>query len=64
MITVWPPVGIYCCGPAAVKAILNGETATKYDVPFVFAEVNADCVDWKVSEPDPSGTSSTFSERK
>ncbi|TMS19085.1 Protein-glutamine gamma-glutamyltransferase E [Larimichthys crocea] len=40
--------GVYCCGPAPVKAILKGETHLKYDVPFVFAEVNADCVDWLV----------------
>ncbi|XP_018533750.1 LOW QUALITY PROTEIN: protein-glutamine gamma-glutamyltransferase 2-like [Lates calcarifer] len=40
--------GLYCCGPAPVKAILNGDTHLKYDVPFVFAEVNADCVDWLV----------------
>ncbi|KAK2915533.1 protein-glutamine gamma-glutamyltransferase E-like [Channa argus] len=40
--------GVFCCGPASVKAILNGETDLKYDVPFVFAEVNADCVDWLV----------------
>ncbi|KAI3369697.1 hypothetical protein L3Q82_024533 [Scortum barcoo] len=39
---------VYCCGPAPVKAILDGETQLKYDVPFVFAEVNADCVDWLV----------------
>uniref|UniRef100_A0A4W6ERX5 Protein-glutamine gamma-glutamyltransferase 2 n=1 Tax=Lates calcarifer TaxID=8187 RepID=A0A4W6ERX5_LATCA len=40
--------GVFCCGPASVKAILNGDTHLKYDVPFVFAEVNADCVDWLV----------------
>ncbi|KAM8756255.1 protein-glutamine gamma-glutamyltransferase E [Acanthopagrus schlegelii] len=40
--------GVYCCGPASVKAILSGETHIKYDMPFVFAEVNADCVDWLV----------------
>ncbi|KAK5871919.1 hypothetical protein PBY51_012659 [Eleginops maclovinus] len=40
--------GVYCCGPAPVKAILSGETDLKYDVPFVFAEVNADCIDWLV----------------
>nr|XP_046240951.1 protein-glutamine gamma-glutamyltransferase 6 [Scatophagus argus] len=40
--------GVFCCGPAPVKAILDGETHLKYDVPFVFAEVNADCVDWLV----------------
>ncbi|XP_062272509.1 protein-glutamine gamma-glutamyltransferase E-like [Scomber scombrus] len=40
--------GVYCCGPAPVKAVLNGDTDLKYDVPFVFAEVNADCIDWLV----------------
>ncbi|KAM4613900.1 protein-glutamine gamma-glutamyltransferase 2 [Polymixia lowei] len=38
--------GVYCCGPAPVAAIKNGETHLKYDIPFVFAEVNADCIDW------------------
>lgn len=42
--------GLFCCGPASVAAILNGETDLKYDVPFVFAEVNADAVYWLVSE--------------
>nr|XP_046236054.1 protein-glutamine gamma-glutamyltransferase E-like isoform X2 [Scatophagus argus] len=41
--------GVYCCGPASVAAILQGEANLKYDVPFVFAEVNADVVKWKVS---------------
>ncbi|XP_041834883.1 protein-glutamine gamma-glutamyltransferase 5 [Melanotaenia boesemani] len=40
--------GMYCCGPAPVSAILNGDTHLKYDVPFVFAEVNADCSYWLV----------------
>ncbi|XP_054473771.1 protein-glutamine gamma-glutamyltransferase E-like [Anoplopoma fimbria] len=40
--------GVYCCGPAPVKAILEGQTDLKYDIPFVFAEVNADCIDWLV----------------
>ncbi|KAI4886614.1 hypothetical protein NFI96_012735, partial [Prochilodus magdalenae] len=40
--------GTYCCGPAPVKAILEGQTSLKYDVPFVFAEVNADVVTWIV----------------
>ncbi|CAI5687205.1 unnamed protein product [Oreochromis niloticus] len=38
--------GVFCCGPASVKAILNGETNLKYDAPFVYAMVNADCIDW------------------
>ncbi|XP_044077572.1 protein-glutamine gamma-glutamyltransferase 5 [Siniperca chuatsi] len=40
--------GVYCCGPAPVKAILNGDVDLKYDIPFVFAEVNADCIDWLI----------------
>uniref|UniRef100_A0A3P9QE38 Protein-glutamine gamma-glutamyltransferase 2 n=1 Tax=Poecilia reticulata TaxID=8081 RepID=A0A3P9QE38_POERE len=38
--------GVFCCGPAPVAAILNGNVDLKYDVPFVFAEVNADRVTW------------------
>lgn len=57
---VCPPIDIYCCGPAPVKAVLNGETALKYDIPFVFAEVNADCIDWLVSEQSLNLTSSTL----
>uniref|UniRef100_A0A8C6WHZ5 protein-glutamine gamma-glutamyltransferase n=1 Tax=Neogobius melanostomus TaxID=47308 RepID=A0A8C6WHZ5_9GOBI len=40
--------GVHRCGPAPVKAILNGNTDLDYDVPFVFAEVNADCNDYLV----------------
>ncbi|KAG7229550.1 hypothetical protein INR49_031974 [Caranx melampygus] len=46
--------GVYCCGPAPLAAILEGETNLKYDVPFVFAEVNADCVDWWSLKADGS----------
>ncbi|MGH0188201.1 UNVERIFIED_CONTAM: hypothetical protein FKN15_028530 [Acipenser sinensis] len=45
--------GVHCCGPAPVKAILEGDTDLKYDVAFVFAEVNADKVCWVVR---PDGT--------
>ncbi|KAM8776290.1 protein-glutamine gamma-glutamyltransferase 2 [Rhynchonycteris naso] len=38
--------GTYCCGPVSVRAIKEGDLTTKYDAPFVFAEVNADVVDW------------------
>ncbi|XP_041060955.1 protein-glutamine gamma-glutamyltransferase 2-like isoform X2 [Carcharodon carcharias] len=38
--------GIYCCGPASVKAIKSGDIDQKFDSPFVFAEVNADYVSW------------------
>lgn len=42
--------GVYCCGPASVKAIHEGQVDLKYDCPFVFAEVNADCTAWLVRE--------------
>ncbi|KAK0143975.1 Protein-glutamine gamma-glutamyltransferase 5 [Merluccius polli] len=41
--------GVFCCGPAPVAAVLQGRTDRKYDIPFVFAEVNADCVSWLVA---------------
>ncbi|KAH0619337.1 hypothetical protein JD844_019373 [Phrynosoma platyrhinos] len=33
---------VYCCGPSPVKAVKEGDLQLKYDVRFVFAEVNAD----------------------
>ncbi|XP_002915212.2 protein-glutamine gamma-glutamyltransferase 2 [Ailuropoda melanoleuca] len=42
--------GTYCCGPVPVRAIKEGDLSTKYDAPFVFAEVNADVVNWIVQE--------------
>lgn len=36
--------GVYCCGPAPVLAIKEGDLAINYDVQFVFAEVNADVI--------------------
>ncbi|NXY92176.1 TGM2 glutamyltransferase, partial [Alcedo cyanopectus] len=45
--------GVFCCGPAPVKAIKEGDLKLKYDIPFVFAEVNADVVYWVVR---PDGT--------
>ncbi|XP_053309393.1 protein-glutamine gamma-glutamyltransferase 2 [Spea bombifrons] len=36
--------GVYCCGPAPVIAIKEGDLGMKYDVPFIFAEVNADVI--------------------
>uniref|UniRef100_A0A3B5BKZ5 protein-glutamine gamma-glutamyltransferase n=1 Tax=Stegastes partitus TaxID=144197 RepID=A0A3B5BKZ5_9TELE len=34
--------GVFCCGPAPVKAIKTQSMDLRYDVPFVYAEVNAD----------------------
>uniref|UniRef100_A0A8D0F5W6 protein-glutamine gamma-glutamyltransferase n=1 Tax=Strix occidentalis caurina TaxID=311401 RepID=A0A8D0F5W6_STROC len=38
--------GIYQCGPASRNAIKEGDVDLDYDCPFVFAEVNADCMYW------------------
>ncbi|PVD21176.1 hypothetical protein C0Q70_19343 [Pomacea canaliculata] len=42
--------GVYCCGPASVRAIREGEVNLPYDGPFVFAEVNADKVYWRLNK--------------
>ncbi|XP_053171533.1 transglutaminase 5, like [Scomber japonicus] len=34
--------GVFCCGPAPVKAIKDQRMDLFYDIPFVYAEVNAD----------------------
>ncbi|XP_055077588.1 transglutaminase 5, like isoform X2 [Periophthalmus magnuspinnatus] len=34
--------GVFCCGPAPVKAVRDRRIGLIYDVPFVYAEVNAD----------------------
>ncbi|XP_060792811.1 protein-glutamine gamma-glutamyltransferase K-like [Neoarius graeffei] len=39
--------GIYCCGPAPVAAIRDGQVYLKHDTPFVFAEVNSDKIYWQ-----------------
>lgn len=41
----WPP-GVYQCGPASVSAIREGDVNLDFDMPFVFAEVNADRITW------------------
>ncbi|XP_004380737.1 protein-glutamine gamma-glutamyltransferase 5 isoform X1 [Trichechus manatus latirostris] len=40
--------GLYCCGPASVRAIKEGEVDLNYDTPFAFSMVNADCMSWLV----------------
>ncbi|XP_061163018.1 protein-glutamine gamma-glutamyltransferase K-like [Saccostrea echinata] len=42
--------GVMRCGPAPVKAIKEGHVYLCYDVPFIFAEVNGDCVQWVVKK--------------
>ncbi|KAK3873095.1 hypothetical protein Pcinc_021851 [Petrolisthes cinctipes] len=43
--------GQYRCGPSSLVAIKAGEVQRPYDVPFVFAEVNADKLYWKYCGP-------------
>ncbi|XP_068769139.1 protein-glutamine gamma-glutamyltransferase 2 [Struthio camelus] len=52
--------GVYCCGPAPVKAIKEGDLTMKYDIPFIFAEVNADVVYW-ITTRDGSQKKTTHS---
>ncbi|KAM6963026.1 protein-glutamine gamma-glutamyltransferase K-like [Aplochiton taeniatus] len=40
-------LGTFCCGPASVAAIRNGQVFLKHDCPFVFAEVNSDKIYWQ-----------------
>ncbi|XP_033753995.1 hemocyte protein-glutamine gamma-glutamyltransferase-like [Pecten maximus] len=42
--------GKFACGPAPVAAIKKGDCIMKYDARFIFAEVNADCVDWVIDD--------------
>ena len=46
--------GVYCAGPASVEAIKNGLVNLPYDGSFIFAEVNADKVNW-IKKPESQG---------
>ncbi|KAF7696286.1 hypothetical protein HF521_006380 [Silurus meridionalis] len=48
--------GSYCCGPASVTAIRDGQVYLKHDAHFVFAEVNSDKIYWQ------RNTDGTFSQ--
>lgn len=41
---------MFCCGPAPVKAVRDRRIDLIYDIPFVYAEVNADVHSIVVSE--------------
>nr|XP_033819894.1 protein-glutamine gamma-glutamyltransferase E-like isoform X2 [Geotrypetes seraphini] len=41
-----PSEGIYCLGPTSVVAVREGYLDRRYDVAFVFAEVNGDRTKW------------------
>ena len=47
----------YQCGPAPVEAIRRGEVGLGFDVPFVFAEVNADVCHFMEDPKSPWGFS-------
>ncbi|XP_056406404.1 protein-glutamine gamma-glutamyltransferase 5 [Hyla sarda] len=38
--------GTFCCGPAPVKAVKEGDIDVDYDVAFVYTEVNGDVIHW------------------
>lgn len=40
------PPGVFQCGPASVVAVREGDVNLDFDMPFVFAEVNADRITW------------------
>lgn len=41
---------MFCCGPAPVKAVKDQRIDLIYDIPFVYAEVNADVHSFVVSK--------------
>ena len=45
--------GKYLCGPCPVEAVRTGVIGIGFDTPFVFAEVNADKVNY-VKDPTSS----------
>lgn len=40
------PLGVFQCGPASVTAVREGDVHLDFDMPFIFAEVNADRITW------------------
>ncbi|XP_056406403.1 protein-glutamine gamma-glutamyltransferase E-like [Hyla sarda] len=44
--------GVHCCGPASVHAIKEGDVDLDLDGPFIFSEVNADCITWIYYDKD------------
>ncbi|KAJ8278246.1 hypothetical protein GJAV_G00085530 [Gymnothorax javanicus] len=39
--------GIFCCGPASLRAVRDGLVYLKHDTGFVFSEVNSDKIFWQ-----------------
>lgn len=46
-------MGQYQLGPASVEAVKQGKVTFAYDVGFVFSEVNADVVTWRLDNRSP-----------
>uniref|UniRef100_H0VT19 Protein-glutamine gamma-glutamyltransferase E n=1 Tax=Cavia porcellus TaxID=10141 RepID=H0VT19_CAVPO len=38
--------GVFQCGPASVIAVREGDVDLNFDMPFIYAEVNADRITW------------------
>ncbi|XP_007475010.2 protein-glutamine gamma-glutamyltransferase E [Monodelphis domestica] len=51
--------GVFQCGPASVIAVQQGDVNFDYDMPFVFAEVNADSITWMVTPDGKNRRNST-----
>ncbi|KAG9476013.1 protein-glutamine gamma-glutamyltransferase 4 [Eleutherodactylus coqui] len=47
-----PSEGIFQCGPCSLTAIKTGVVYLPYDAKFVFAEVNADKMEWLVRDDE------------
>ncbi|XP_056376555.1 protein-glutamine gamma-glutamyltransferase 4 isoform X1 [Hyla sarda] len=45
-----PSEGVFQCGPCSLTALKKGIVYLPYDAKFVFAEVNADKMEWMVKE--------------
>ena len=41
---------MFRCGPCPLKAIKEGDLNVKFDAPFIFAEVNADIINWEIGQ--------------
>lgn len=46
-------MGVYQLGPASVEAVKRGKVTFAYDVGFVYSEVNADVVTWRLDSRSP-----------
>ncbi|XP_077125216.1 protein-glutamine gamma-glutamyltransferase 4 [Ranitomeya variabilis] len=59
-----PSEGIFQCGPCSLTAIKKGLVYLPYDAKFVFAEVNADRIEWMVKDMYGDAQLSVLKEEK